>query len=145
MARLERDPTFLPLTISATSAVAAATARTPTLRAPAERVRDRARRADAAAAECWAALCAGCDAPGRRALPNRLRELSEATSDYAGTRWWFGRGSQHRERLSSALARIEEAVAERDGADFAEAFVGYDQAVATVLVNSHSRLETPAP
>lgn len=142
MPRLERDPTFLPLTISATFAVAEAMARTPTLRATAELVRDRARRADAAAAECWAALCAGCDAPGRRALPNRLRELSEATSVYAGTRWWFGRGSQHRERVSSALERIEEAVAERDGAEFAEAFVGYDQAVATVLVNSHSRLET---
>jgi hypothetical protein len=142
--RLECDPTFLPLTISATSTVAKAVAHTPNLRVPAELVRDRARRADAAAAECWAALCAGCDAPGRRVLPNRLRELSEATSVYAGTRWWFGRGSQHRERVSSALARIEEAVAERDGADFAEAFVGYDQAVATVLVNSHSRLETPA-
>jgi hypothetical protein len=142
--RLERDPTFLPLTIHATFTVAEAMARTPALRATAEQVRDRARRADAAAAECWAALCAGCDAPGRRALPKRLRELSEATSVYAGTRWWFGRGSQHRERMSSALARIEEAVAERDGADFAEAFVGYDQAVATVLVNSHSRLETPA-
>ncbi|GAB3469585.1 sugar ABC transporter substrate-binding protein [Actinophytocola sediminis] len=144
MPRLERDPTFLPLTISATFAVTQAMARTPTLRSTAELVRDRARRADAAAAECWAALCAGCDAPGRRALPNRLRELSEVTSVYAGTRWWFGRGSQHRERVSSALQRIEDAVAERDGAEFAEAFVGYDQAVATVLVNSHSRLETPA-
>lgn len=144
MPRLERDPTFLPLTINATFAVTAAMARTPTLRAPAAVVRDRARRADAAAAECWAALCAGCDAPGRRALPHRLRELSEATADYAGTRWWFGRGSQHRERVSSALVRIEEAVAERDGADFAEAFVGYDQAVATVLVNSHDRLESHA-
>ncbi|HWM01018.1 MAG TPA: sugar ABC transporter substrate-binding protein [Actinophytocola sp.] len=144
MPRLERDPTFLPLTMNATYAVARAMVDTPALRPTAELVRDRARRADAAAAECWAALCAGCDAPGRRALPNRLRELNEATSVYAGTRWWFGRGSQHRERVSSALVRIEEAIDERDGADFAEAFVGYDQAVATVLVNSHSRLESPA-
>lgn len=144
MPRLEREPTFLPLTINATYAVARAMADAPALRVTAEQVRDRAHRADAAAAECWAALCAGCDAPGRRALPHRLRELAEATSVYAGTRWWFGRGSQHRERIAAELARIEEAVAERDGADFAEAFVGYDQAVAAVLVNSHSRLETPA-
>lgn len=144
MPRLEREPTFLPLTINATYAVARATADTPGLRACADQVRARAHLADAAAAECWAALCAGCDAPGKRVLPARLRELTEATLDYAGTRWWFGRGSQHRERVSGELARIEEAVAERDGADFAEAFVGYDQAVAAVLVNSHSRLETPA-
>ena len=144
MARLDRETTFLPLTIDATCALTRATADTPALRGSAELVRDRARSANAAAAECWAALCAGCDAPGRRALPDRLRELTEATSVYAGTRWWFGRGSQHRERVNGELVRIEEAVDERDGADFAEAFVGYDQAVAAVLVNSHSRLETPA-
>ena len=144
MPRLEREPTFLPLTINATYTVTRATADTPALRASAALVRDRARDADAAAAECWAALCAGCDAPGRRALPHRLRELTEATSVYAGTRWWYGRGAQHRERVSGELTRIEEAIDERDGADFAEAFVGYDQAVAAVLVNSHSRLETPA-
>jgi hypothetical protein len=142
--RLEREPTFLPLTINATYAVARATLDAPALRSSAALVRDRAQRADAAAAECWAALCAGCDAPGRRALPDRLRELAEATSVFAGTRWWFGRGSQHRERVNGELARIEEAVDEGDGADFAEAFVGYDQAVAAVLVNSHSRMETPA-
>ena len=144
MPRLEREPSFLPLTIVATYSLARETADTPALRTSAELVRARAHAADAAAAECWAALCAGCDAPGRRDLPNRLRALTEATLDYAGTRWWFGRGAQHRERVTGELARIEEAVAERDGADFAEAFVGYDQAVAAVLVNSHSRLETPA-
>ncbi len=57
-------------------------------------------------------------------------------------RWWLGRGSQHRQRVGRALERIEEAVAERDGADFAEAFVGYDQAVAAALVNAHSEPET---
>ena len=144
MPRLDREPTFLPLTIHSTYAVARATADTPALRTSAELVRHRAHAADAAAAECWAALCAGCDAPGKRDLPSRLRALTEATLDYAGTRWWFGRGSQHRERVTAELARIEEAVAERDGADFAEAFVGYDQAVAAALVNAHSRSETHA-
>ena len=144
MPRLERDPTFLPLTIAATYALARATVDAPALRTSAELVRARAHSADAAAAECWAALCAGCDAPGRRDLPGRLRDLTEAALDFAGTRWCFGRGAQHRERVTGELTRIEEAVAERDGADFAEAFVGYDQAVAAVLVNSHSRMETPA-
>lgn len=144
MPRLEREPTFLPLTIAATYTLARATADSPAQRSSAGLVRARAHSADRAAAECWAALCAGCDAPGRRDLPSRLRELTEATLDYAGTWWWFGRGTQHRERVTGELIRIEEAVADRDGADFAEAFVGYDQAVAAVLVNSHSRLETPA-
>jgi hypothetical protein len=107
-------------------------------------LRDSARRADSAAAECWAALLAGCDAPGRKVLPTRLRELSEATSRYAGTRWWFGAGSLHRRRVCDAQLRIEEAVAERDGADFAEAFVGYDQAVATALVRAQATMENSA-
>ena len=139
-----REPTFLPLTLETTSAVARATAREPALRAPADTVSRLAREANAAAAECWTALLAGCDAPGCHTLPVRLRALSEATSDYTGMRWWLGRGSQHRQRVGAALERIEEAVAERDGADFAEAFVGYDQAVAAALVNAHSRLETHA-
>ncbi len=143
MPRLDREPTFLPLTIETTHAVARATVHEPALRTPADVVSRRAKEADAAAAECWAALLAGCDAPGCHTLPVRLRALSDATSDYAGMRWWLGRGSQYRHRVGWAQERIEEAVAERDGADFAEAFVGYDQAVAAALVNAHSRLETP--
>jgi hypothetical protein len=139
-----REPVFLPLTIDATYTVTRAMVGEPALRAPADVVSQRAKEAAEAAAECWVALLAGCDAPGCRSLPVRLRALSEATSDYAGMRWWLGRGSQHRHRVGRALERIEEAVAERDGADFAEAFVGYDQAVAAALVNAHSRLETPA-
>lgn len=144
MPRPEREPTFLPLTIDATAVVTRAMVREPALRTPAGVVSRRAREADAAAAECWTALLAGCDTPGCRTLAVRLRALNDATSDYAGMRWWLGRGSAHRQRVEGAQARIEEAVAERDGADFAEAFVGYDQAVAAALVNAHSRLETPA-
>ncbi len=143
MPRLDREPTFLPLTIETTNAVTRAMVREPALRAPADVVSRRAREAEAAAAECWAALLAGCDAPGCHTLPVRLRALSEAASDYAGIRWWLGRGSPYRHRVGRELERIEEAVVERDGADFAEAFVGYDQAVAAALVNAHSRLEIP--
>jgi hypothetical protein len=141
VARLEREPSFLPLTIAAAETVYEGV-RSAAVRASADAVRRRATAADSAAAECWAALLAGCDAPGRKMLPSRLRELSEATSIYAGTRWWFGGGSQHRHRVGRAQERIEDAIAERDGADFAEAFVGYDQAVATALVRAQSRLES---
>ncbi|HEV2779543.1 MAG TPA: sugar ABC transporter substrate-binding protein [Actinophytocola sp.] len=116
----------------------------PAIRASADAVRRRATEANTAAAECWAALLAGCDGPGTKLLPRRLRELTEATSMFAGKRWWQGTGSAHRHRVGRAQMRIEEAVAERDGADFAEAFVGYDQAVATALVRAHTRLESSA-
>lgn len=144
MARLEREPSFLPLTLTTAATVAEAVRFSPAMRASADVVHRKATEANTAAAECWTALLAGCDGPGTRVLPGRLRELSEATSVFAGRRWWHGDGSQHRQRVGRAQARIEEALAERDGAEFAEAFVGYDQAVATALARAHSRLESPA-
>lgn len=143
MVRLEPEPSFLPLTISAADTVCQAVC-TPSVQATADAVQRKALAANSAAADCWTALLAGCDAPGPKVLPTRLRELSEATSIYAGTRWWFGGGSQHRYRVARAQERIEEAISERDGADFAEAFVGYDQAVATALVRAQRRLESSA-
>ena len=138
MPSLAREPTFLPLTVSA--AATAASDPSPASAPPNGRVlAHRAAQANAAAAECWVALLAGCDSPGRQLLPIRLRELSEATAMYAGTRWWYGAGSHHRRRVSESQARIELAVAERDGAEYAEAFVGYDQAVATIVVHVRSR------
>ena len=144
MPRLEREPTFLPLTINATYVVARATADEPALRASADaraapRPRGRRRRGRVLGRAVRRLRRAR---QARPAEPPARADRGDA--DYAGTRWWFGRGSQHRERVTAELARIEEAVDERDGADFAEAFVGYDQAVAAALVNSHSRLETPA-
>lgn len=142
MARLEHEPSFLPLTLSTARTVSAAARFSPALRAGADAVCRKAFEANTAAAECWTALLAGCDGPGTRMLPRRLRELSEATSTFAGMRWWHGDGSAHRQRVTRARQRIEEAIAERDGADFAEAFVGYDQAVATALARAHRRLES---
>jgi hypothetical protein len=141
VARLERDPSFLPLTLS-TADTMADSAQSPATRAGAGAVRRAALDTNTAAAECWAALLGGCDAPSTRVLPRRLRELAEAISMFASTRWWFGDGSQHRQRVVRAQERIEEAIAEHDGADFAEAFVGYDQAVATALVRAQTRLES---
>lgn len=126
MAYLAREPTFLPLTVTATQ--------------PVHEVREKAEAANAAAADCWTALLAGCAAPGRWELVHRLRELSAATSAYAGARWWLTDGAVHRRRVAEAEVRIEEAIRDGDGAEFAEAFVGYDQAVATAVVCVHSRL-----
>lgn len=98
-------------------------------------VRRRAEEADTAAAGCWAALLGGCDPPERRALPGQLSALAEATARYVGSGWWAERGSGYRRRVAEAQLRINDAVREGDGAEFAEAFVGYDQAVATAVMS----------
>ncbi|CCH28140.1 sugar ABC transporter substrate-binding protein [Actinosynnema sp. NPDC047251] len=125
-----REPTFLPLTMVAAGNADDDGART---------VRDRAEAADRAAADCWLSLVAGCTSGGQ-VLLDRLHALSEATSAYAGVRWWLSHGSVHRRRVVAAERRIDDAVREGDGAEFAEAFVGYDQAVATVVVHVQNRL-----
>jgi hypothetical protein len=142
VARLEREPSFLPLTLSTAYAVAEAVRSSPAVRANAEAVTRKTIETNSAAAECWAALLAGCDGPGTRSLPRRLRELTETTSAFAGQLWWNGDGSPHRHRVSQARQQIEDAIADRDGEDFAEAFAGYDQAMATALARAHRRLES---
>jgi hypothetical protein len=105
----------------------------------------RAEEANAAAAGCWTALLGGCESPERRTLPSTLSALADATSKYVGTRWWFGHGSVHRRRVAEAQSRINDAVREGDGAEFAEAFIGYDQAIATAVVSVPNQLESPTP
>lgn len=97
-------------------------------------VRRRAAEADTAAADCWTALLAGCGSVGPAELVPRLRRLSEATSLYAGTRWWFTEGSAHRRRVALAQSQLEEAIADGDGGEFARAFIGYDHAMASAVV-----------
>jgi len=137
------QPTFLPLTTAA-ARTAAQSGNEPPVRAAADVVWRRAAEADAAAADCWTALLANCDSPGRRLLPSRLRALTEATATYAGSPWWYGDGSHLRRRVAEAEFQLFEAVREGDGEDFAEAFVGYDQAVATTVVAVQSRLGSMA-
>lgn len=129
-----RALTFLPLAVDAANLVARAAAGGPT-RATAQVVRRHAEVADALAAECWTALLAGCQTQARQVLPQRLRELTEATANCVGTRQWFLASSPHRHRVAGAQARIADAVREGDGAEFAEAFAGYDQAVATAVAS----------
>lgn len=143
-ARGAHEPSFLPLVMSAALTAMGTPAEAPTL-ARARLVRHRAEAADAAAEDCWTALLAGCQAPARRVMPGKLRELTEATSLYLGTRCWYGAGSPHRGRVTGAEARIADAVREGDGAEFAEAFAGYDQAVATAVASVRgSRTSSPA-
>lgn len=137
-----REPTFLPLTMAAAGSAADDTA-DPLARDSAQTVQHRARTANAAAADCWTALVAGCTS-GRQTLISELHHLSLATSQYAGTRWWLSHGSVHRRRVVAAEGRIDDAVRDGDGAEFAEAFVGYDQAVATVVAHVQSRLGSVA-
>ncbi|PRW64894.1 hypothetical protein [Actinopolyspora mortivallis] len=127
-----RQPTFLPLTVAVT--VSASTG-SGTSDDGARLVRRRAEEADTAAAGCWAALLGGCHPPERRALPRQLSALAEATARYVGNGWWTEQGNGYRRRVAEAQLRINDAVREGDGAEFAEAFVGYDQAVATAVVS----------
>ncbi|MFR9729962.1 hypothetical protein ACL03H_12090 [Saccharopolyspora sp. MS10] len=111
----------------------------------AERMRRCVREADVAAVGCWNALLGGCDSTERRTLPLKLRALADATSAYVGPRWWVGHGAGHRRRVTEAQLRINDAVRDGDGAEFAEAFVGYDQAIATAVVSVPTELESPTP
>jgi hypothetical protein len=133
-----REPTFLPFAVAAARAAVAEPAQSPLL-ARAQVLRRHAEAADAAAADCWTVLLAGCQTSARRVLPSRLRELTEATSLYLGSHCWYGTGSPHRGRVTAAEARIIDAVHDGDGAEFAEAFAGYDQAVATAVASAHGR------
>lgn len=136
-----REPEFLPLTVSA-AREAVATQAVSVVDPTAKGLLHGAVEANSAAADCWLALIAGCHSPARRVLRTRLRDLTEATSTYAGARWWLGAGSIHRRRVDDAENRIADAVRDSDGAEFAEAFVGYDHAVATAVVCAHRNRRT---
>jgi hypothetical protein len=130
-----RQPTFLPLTMAATTA---ACAESPPLGCV-WIVQRRAVEADIAAAHCWATLLADCNSVGRQALHLRLTALTEAAAMYVGRGWWLAEGSTHRHRVTAAQDRIEQAVCHGDGERFAAVFVGYDQAVATVVASVPER------
>jgi hypothetical protein len=131
------------MAVAATRSAVASPAEPPVV-ARAQVVRRHAEAAEAAAADCWTALLAGCQTSARRVLPAKLHELTEATSLYLGTRCWYGPQSPHRARVTDAEARITDAVREGDGAEFAEAFAGYDQAVATAVASVRSHTGSPA-
>ncbi|MBO0841189.1 MAG: hypothetical protein J2O49_10270 [Sciscionella sp.] len=124
---------FLPLTLAASSSIAARCAGQLAATSAAS-VHAAAVSADCAATDCWTALLADCTGADRYALPEKLRVLSESVGEHAGVGWWFSDGSAHRRRVLDAQLRIEEAARDGDGGEFAEAFACYDQAVATAFV-----------
>lgn len=97
-------------------------------------VRHWATEVETAAAHCWITLLADSDSAGRWELVPHLHRLTEAASRYAGISWWFSGGSTHRIRVAGAQGRIENAIADGDGQEFAKAFIGYDHAVASTVV-----------
>ncbi|WP_440901245.1 sugar ABC transporter substrate-binding protein [Actinosynnema sp.] len=127
----DREPTFLPLTVAATEQAALRAGEDPAALA----LSRRAEAADSAAAGCWLALVAGCDS-GRQAVLDAVRALTEEASGRAGDLC----GAVPRRRLVEAELRVDEAVREADGAEFAEALADYDQAAATVVVHVSNRL-----
>lgn len=129
----EKEPVFLPLTVGAARAATGAD----------HEVGRCAEAANSTAAGCWAALLGGCDSVQRRDLPGMLHALSRAACGYVGTGTWAV--SAHRRRVAEAQLRIDDAVRDGDGAEFAEAFVGYDQAIATAVVSVHSNVENATP
>jgi hypothetical protein len=137
-----QQPTFLPLTVSATRS--RTLAGPPPTQGKADVVQRCAEKADATAVACWAALLGGCQSPERKALPTQLRALSEATSVLVGTRWCAHRPG-YRRKVTEAQLRIDDAVRDGDGAEFAEAFVGFDQAIATAVVSAQAEWETATP
>jgi hypothetical protein len=120
---LPRGTAFLPLTLSA--------------------IRDRpelwplephALRVDAAATDSWHALLGGCTCA--RQLADRLHRLTTTAAAHLDAPRWHG---GHRERVGAFERWTAEALDEGDGAEFAEAFAGYDAALAHALATVPAR------
>ena len=82
----------------------------------------------------WQSLLGGYDSPARAALPSTLRRLTWAVRGFAGSDWWDGVGSAHRDRVARYQDWLDEALADDDGEGFAAAFAGYDEALARAVV-----------
>jgi hypothetical protein len=89
--------------------------------------------AERAAGDSWQALLGDCAYDRCKRCPDQLHRLSEAAGRAAGGDWWTGRGSRHREQVTAFEHWVAEAVADGDGAEFAQAFARYDAALAHAL------------
>jgi hypothetical protein len=123
---------FLPLTLAAIADV-------PTGRRGRSALADAAASAEQAAWDTWQALLGVCTAPADARFPARLRGLSEAAAVCAGVTWWNGPASGHRDRVDSYHRWLGEALAEGDGAEFASAVAGFDNALAAGLASTVAR------
>lgn len=120
---------FLPLTLGVIAGLAELT---PGRRALAEA----ARRTESDAWAIWQALLGGCVSPAGTRLPGRLRRLSGAVGTFTGAEWWHGVGRAHRDRAGRYQRWLRDSLTDGDGAGFAEAFAGYDAALAHAMVSA---------
>lgn len=104
-----------------------------------------ARRAEHLAGDAWRTLLGGCDRNRRTEFTTGLRRLSLAVGVFVGDDWSDGMCSGHRDRITRYQWWVEEAFADGSGAEFAEAFARYDEALArTVLGSGSARDGRPA-
>ncbi|MBV9313934.1 MAG: hypothetical protein JO100_09370 [Pseudonocardia sp.] len=105
-----------------------------------ELLNDVARRAEWGARNSWRELLGGCSGPAGQQFPARLRLLSGTAAVCAGPDWWGERGRPHRDWLTRYESWIADALAEGDGAGFAQALAGYDASLAgALLCSAHDR------
>jgi hypothetical protein len=120
---------FLPLTLTVINGVPADRAETHGLEAA-------ARRAEHLAWDTWQALLGDCDRLRRTEFTTGLRRLSLAVGVFTGDDWSSGICSGHRDRIARYQCWLEEALADGNGAEFAEAFARYDDALARTVLSS---------
>jgi hypothetical protein len=118
---------FLPLTFTVLNGV-------PTDRPETRALDVAARRAEHAAWDTWQALLGDCDRP-QTEFTTGLRRLSRAVGMFVGADWWNGAGCGHRDRIAGYQWWLEEAIADGDGAEYAEAFARYDHALARTVLS----------
>lgn len=127
---------FLPLTLTVLSGVSTDRPGTHSLAAA-------ARHAEHLACDTWSALLGDCDRPHRTEFNTGLRRLSLAVGGFVGDDWSSGARGGHRDRIARYQWWLEEALADGDGAEFAEAFARYDDALARTVLSNAVRTGAP--
>jgi hypothetical protein len=108
-------------------------------------VADAVRRVELDAQVAWASLLDDPDRPVGTGLAVALRRLSPAVGGFVGAEWWDGGGRPHRDRVAGYQLWLEEALVEGDGAGFARAFAGYDEALARAIGARLTAARAPGP
>lgn len=99
-------------------------------------VADAVRRVELDARVAWQCLLGDPDRSVRGDLAVDLRRLSLAVGGFVGADRWNADGRMHRDRVTGYQLWLEAALAEGDGAGFARAFAGYDEAVARAVAGA---------
>jgi hypothetical protein len=119
---------FLPLTLGAITEVRAARPGTPGLDVA-------ARRAERLACDAWRALLREGERSPSTEFTTGLRRLSLAVGVFIGDDWSSSACRGHRDRIARYQWWLEEAFADGNGAEFAEAFARYDDALGRTIAS----------